>query len=157
MVRDGRAVANSMLQVGWWLGFGGPERWQRGRLPPDLAVQWEKADDRSRCSPRSSGESSSTRLTARADVPDDQWLEIRYEDITAQPRESFYAMLRFCGLEWNDEFERGFARHHVSSSPLDASRRDLDPTQLARMTEVIAPTPEACDDLADSDRRRVNF
>jgi len=28
VIRDGRAVANSWLQMPWWLGYGGPERWQ---------------------------------------------------------------------------------------------------------------------------------
>ncbi len=144
VVRDGRAVANSWLQMPWWLGYGGPERWQWGPLPPDLAAQWEDAD-------RSFGVLAALLWRvlidafdrARAEVPDDQWLEIRYEDITAQPRDSFDTMLRFCGLEWTDEFEQGLARHRLTTSRVDAFRRDLDPAELARMTEAIAPTLEA--------------
>lgn len=144
VLRDGRAVANSWMQVPWWLGFGGPERWQWGPLPRDLAAQWENAD-------RSFAVLAALLWRvlidafdhARAELPDDQWLEIRYEDIAAQPRKSFDAMLRFCGLEWNDEFERGLARHRVSSSRVEAYRRDLDPGVVARMTEAIAPTLEA--------------
>ena len=33
VVRDGRAVANSLLQMPWWHGFGGPEAWTFGDLP----------------------------------------------------------------------------------------------------------------------------
>jgi hypothetical protein len=144
VIRDGRAVANSWLQMPWWLGFSGPERWQWGPLPPDLAAQWHDADR------------SFTVLAgllwrllvdacdqARAVVPEDQWLEVRYEDITAQPRDTFATMLRFCGLEWRDEFERGLGRHRLSAGRVDAYRRDLDPGELARMTEAIAPTLEA--------------
>lgn len=144
VVRDGRAVANSWLQVPWWLGYGGPERWQWGPLPVELAAQWDKAD-------RSFAVLAALQWRvimnafdrARAEVPDDQWLEIRYEDITAQPRESFEAMLFFCGLEWNVQFERGLARHRVNRSRVDAFRRDLDPAEITRMTEAIAPTLEA--------------
>ncbi len=32
VVRDGRAVANSWLQMPWWLGYRGPENWHFGRL-----------------------------------------------------------------------------------------------------------------------------
>jgi len=144
VVRDGRAVANSWLQMPWWLGFGGPERWQWGPLPSDLAATW--AD----------GNRSFALLAAllwrmlvdahdraRAAVPEDAWLEVRYEDITAHPRHAFDAMLRFCGLEWCDEFERGLARHRLSTSRVDAFRRDLDPAELARMTQAIAPALEA--------------
>ncbi len=42
VVRDGRAVANSWLQMPWWLGFEGPDHWQWGPLPPDLAAEWEE-------------------------------------------------------------------------------------------------------------------
>jgi hypothetical protein len=141
VIRDGRAVANSWLQMPWWLGFNGPERWQWGPLPPDLAAQWQDADR------------SFTVLAgllwrllidacdqARAVVPEDQWLEVRYEDITAQPRDAFAAMLSFCGLEWRDEFEQGLGRHRLSAGRVDAYRRDLAPDELARMTEAIAPT-----------------
>jgi hypothetical protein len=140
VVRDGRAVANSWLQMPWWLGFGGPERWQWGPLPPDLAANWDDAD-------RSFALLAAllwrmlvdAHDRARAAVPDDAWLEIRYEDLTAQPRDAFDAMLHFCGLEWCDEFERALARHRFSTSRVDAFRRDLDPAELARMTQAIAP------------------
>lgn len=144
VVRDGRAVANSWLQMPWWLGFGGPERWQWGPLPPDLAEIWDDAD-------RSFAVLAALlwRLLvqaadrARAALPDDAWLEVRYEDLTAQPRDALDAMLRFCGLEWCDEFERGLARHQVSTGRVDAYRRDLDPGELARMTLACAPALEA--------------
>ncbi len=144
VVRDGRAVANSWLQMPWWLGFGGPERWQWGPLPSDLAAEWEAA------------ERSFTVLAgllwrmlidsfdhARAALPDDAWLEIRYEDITARPEEAFDRMLRFSGLQWCNEFEQGFARHRFSTARVDAFRRDLDPGELTRMTGAIAPTLRA--------------
>lgn len=144
VVRDGRAVANSWLQMPWWLGFGGPERWQWGPLPPDLAATWADAD-------RSFALLAALlwRMLvdaydrARAAVPEDAWLEIRYEDVTSHPRDAFDAMLGFCGLEWCDEFERGLARHRLSTSRVDAFRRDLDPAELARMTQAIAPALEA--------------
>jgi hypothetical protein len=39
VVRDGRAVANSWLQMGWWDGWRGPDNWLYGPLP-DPAAQW---------------------------------------------------------------------------------------------------------------------
>lgn len=144
VVRDGRAVANSWLQMPWWLGFGGPERWQWGPLPPELAKKWDEAD-------RSFAVLAALlwRLLvdafdhARATVPADAWLEIRYEDLTAQPHDAFDTMLRFCGLEWCKEFERGLARHQLSTARVDAFRRDLDADELARVTQACAPALEA--------------
>ncbi len=42
VVRDGRAVANSWLQMPWWRGFEGPDHWQWGPLPPKLEAAWEE-------------------------------------------------------------------------------------------------------------------
>lgn len=140
VVRDGRAVANSWLQMPWWRGFGGPENWQWGPLPPELASEWENA-----------GSSFAVLAgllwrmlmesydTARAALPAKSWLEVRYEDITARPVEEFQRMLDFCGLPWTLEFERGFALQRFSAARVDAYRRDLDAGELDRMTAAIAP------------------
>jgi omega-hydroxy-beta-dihydromenaquinone-9 sulfotransferase len=144
ILRDGRAVANSWLQMPWWLGYGGPERWQWGPLPSGLAAKW---DDSNRSFAVLAAllwqmlVDASDR--ARAAVPEDAWLEIRYEDVTADPHGTFDSVLRFCGLEWCDEFERGLARYRFHNSRVDAFRRDLDPAELARMTEGIASALEA--------------
>ena len=43
VVRDGRAVVNSWLQMGWWDGWRGPENWYLGPLPDDLRAEWEES------------------------------------------------------------------------------------------------------------------
>lgn len=140
VVRDGRAVANSWLQVPWWRGFGGPAQWQWGPLPPDLARQWEDSD---RSFAVLAGLLWRMLLdaydVARDALPAESWLEVRYEDVAARPEEEFRKMLDFCGLEWCEEFDRGFARQRFKVSRVDAFRRDLDPRELARLTEAIAP------------------
>lgn len=144
VVRDGRAVANSWLQMPWWLGWGGPERWQWGPLPPDLAALWEETD-------RSFGVLAALlwRILmdafdrARAALPAEQWLEVRYEDLTARPGESFARILDFCGLDRSDAFEHGLARHTLTTSRVDAFRRDLDAEEVRRMTRAIGPVLQA--------------
>ena len=42
-IRDGRAVANSWLQMGWWDGYHGPEHWFLGQLPEPYARLWEES------------------------------------------------------------------------------------------------------------------
>jgi hypothetical protein len=139
VVRDGRAVANSWLQMPWWRGFEGPDHWQWGPLPPDLEAEWE-----------SSGRSFVVLAgllwqvlidafdTARAAIGSGDWLEVRYEDVAAQPRQSFARMLDFCGLPWDAAFERGFERYAFSASRSDAFRRDLDASDVERLTHILA-------------------
>jgi hypothetical protein len=139
VVRDGRAVANSWLQMSWWRGFEGPDHWQWGPLPPTLGAEWEE-----------SGRSFVVLAgllwqilidsfdAARAAMPRADWLEIRYEDVAAQPRQAFATMLDFCGLPWNAEFERGFERYTFSASRSDAFRRDLSPTDVEQLSRILA-------------------
>jgi len=139
VVRDGRAVANSWLQMPWWLGFEGPEHWQWGPLPVDLAAEWE-----------ASGRSFVVLAgllwrmlieafdRARKEVLAADWLEVRYEDVAANPRTAFAKMLEFCGLPWNAEFEQGFERHTFTASRSDAFRRDLDSADVDRLSRILA-------------------
>jgi hypothetical protein len=139
VVRDGRAVANSWLQMPWWLGYQGPDHWQWGPLPTGLAAEWQE-----------SGESFVVLAgllwkmlidafdLARKGIPASDWLEVRYEDVAANPRTAFAKMLEFCGLPWDAEFERGFERHTFTASRSDAFRRDLEASEVDRLSRILA-------------------
>jgi hypothetical protein len=71
-------------------------------------------------------------------IPPSQWLEVRYEDILADPRGQVTAMLEFLGLRWTPGFEAGFSRYTFSTGRRDAYHRDLDPGQLAVLENSLA-------------------
>jgi omega-hydroxy-beta-dihydromenaquinone-9 sulfotransferase len=75
---------------------------------------------------------------ARMAIPPHQWLDVRYEDVLAEPRKQFAVMLEFLGLEWTPRFEAGFRRHHFSTSRTAAFRRDLDQANLALLERSLA-------------------
>lgn len=109
VVRDGRAVAASWLQTDWWRGHLGPTGWHFGPLPPAYEKEWEASG---RSFVLLAGLAWKLLLDAfddaRAEVGDDRWLEVRYEDVLANPREHTAAILEFLGLPWTDAFESGF-------------------------------------------------
>jgi hypothetical protein len=139
VIRDGRAVASSWLQMPWWSGFEGPSNWSLGPLPEQYALEWEQ-----------SGQSFVVLAglawkllmdafdAARMAIPPGQWLDVRYEDILAEPRKQFAAILEFLGLPWTSRFEAGFARHHFSTGRSAAFRRDLDQANLALLEGCLA-------------------
>lgn len=139
VVRDGRAVANSWLQMPWWLGFEGPDHWQWGPLPAELDAEWQ-----------ASGRSFVVLAgllwkmlidafdSARAGIAKSDWLEVRYEDVAANPRRTFARMLEFCELPWDAEFERGFERHTFTAARSDAFRRDLHPDDVEQLSRILA-------------------
>ncbi|MEZ0074721.1 sulfotransferase [Planotetraspora sp. GP83] len=138
IVRDGRAVANSLLQMPWWRGHLGPEGWPFGPLPATYEREWDGAG---RSYVQLAGIAWKHLIDAyamaRAALPDDVWLEVRYEDIVADPRKQLEAILEFLGLPWTPGFERGFVRHSFSAGRADAFRRDLTPDQLALLDRSL--------------------
>jgi hypothetical protein len=139
VIRDGRAVANSWLQMPWWPGYKGPEGWSFGPLDDRRRRTWEEAG-RSWVVLAGLGWDLLMDAfdTARELVPADQWLDVRYEDVLTDPRQQVKGMLDFAGLEWTPAFESAFNRYSFGSGRSDAYRRDLGPAALASLEPVIA-------------------
>jgi omega-hydroxy-beta-dihydromenaquinone-9 sulfotransferase len=126
VVRDGRAVANSWLQMPWWTGYRGPDQWWLGPLGEEDAEEYERSG-------RSfvvlaaiawkmlirTFESSSRQL------PPGAYLELRYEDVVADATAGFGRILDFAGLEADHDFARSLSRYRFDSSRTQAFKRDL--------------------------------
>ncbi len=139
LVRDGRAVANSLLQVGWWRGWGGPGQWRFGPLSREDAELWEE-----------SGRSFVVlaglqwrRLMEAARVceeriADSRWLEVRYESLCDRPVESVDRILAFAGLSES----RSVARTVGSRQIVSRNRRwreELSGGQQDALERVLRP------------------
>jgi len=138
VVRDGRAVANSWLQMGWWDGWRGPDNWLYGPLPAPLRQEWE---DSGRSFPVLAALGwrmlMDAYTRARAAHPAGQWLDVRYEDLVREPREQTARMLDFLGLEWTPRFAAGFARHTFHTGRDGAYRHELTPAQAAAVDSAL--------------------
>ena len=138
IVRDGRAVANSLLQMPWWQGWGGPERWTFGPLPDAYAQEWEESD-RSFVTLAGLEWKVVMDAFAAASARADNWLELRYEDVVQDPRGSCERMLAHAGLPWDPEFERGLSRYTFRTERSAAYRQDLAPADVARLDASLGP------------------
>ncbi len=113
IVRDGRAVVNSFLNVDWWLGWRGPLNWRWGELSPSQNEEWERFNK------------SFVALAciewkilidamerAKQFVSSENFMEIRYEDFCSSSLEIFRNVIEFCELEESSEFEE-FVKSYV--------------------------------------------
>jgi hypothetical protein len=134
IVRDGRAVANSLVQMRWWPGFHGPDAWSFGPLPDAYRTEWEAGD---RSFPLLAGLQWKLLLdafeSARAEVPSSLWTEIRYEDFVQAPRDHLEGILRFAGIEPALAFDRAVERFHVYADRRESYRGELS----ARDNELL--------------------
>ncbi|WP_424535211.1 sulfotransferase family protein [Sphaerisporangium viridialbum] len=139
VVRDGRAVANSWSQMPWWRGHLGPDGWHFGPLPEPYRREWDEAG---RSHVHLAGIAWKHLIDAydlaREALPAEAWLEVRYEDVVADPREQLEIILDFLGLSWTPGFERGFARHTFAAGRTEAFRRDLTPDQVGLLDRSLA-------------------
>lgn len=137
IVRDGRAVANSWLQMDWWGGYRGPPLWQ-----------WGPLDERAQQAWMHSGQSFVTlaglcwRILMDAFVSEgvklhpSRYMEVRYEDFLSSPVESLRSMVEFVGLPWSTRIERAAAEGAVHDSRKRAFERDLTKDQVAELERV---------------------
>ncbi len=110
VVRDGRAVVNSILQVDFWDGWRGTKGWRGLDMTPDQKARWD-----------ASGQSFVTLAAmelsdmldamrvAQPLIDADRVLEVRYEDLCASPTSTFEAVTDFCDLEHPEGFAREIA------------------------------------------------
>ncbi len=138
VVRDGRAVANSWLQMDWWKGHLGPEGWHFGPLPDELANRWHDLGQTQPVLAALAWQILTEAHDACADQLGDRWLTVRYEDVLADPRTNLSAILDHLGLAWTPEFESGINRYSLSTGRTAAYRSDLFDDQVAAMEAACA-------------------
>jgi hypothetical protein len=139
VVRDGRSVTASALRTSWWKGHLGPEQWPWGPLPPAYAAEWE-----------ASGRSfpvlaalcwkilMDAYAAARELVPGDRWLDVRFEDVLADPEERLKELLSFFGLDEDPGLRTALSRITLSPERQHDYRRQLDPASLAMVERSLA-------------------
>ena len=139
VVRDGRAVAESLVRRPWWRGYQGPNAWQFGPLSDEHQKEWD-ASGRSFIA--LAGLQWKILMDAfedaRAALPDESWMQVRYEDFVNDPRSHLKDILDFAGVEWTPGFEKGFAKYEFMPERRDAYRDNLTEDQAKTLDELLA-------------------
>jgi hypothetical protein len=139
IVRDGRAVVNSLIATDWWRGWQGPQQWRWGELSAEHQETW-LAHDRSFVALAAIQYNIilDSVLAAATDLPADCYLEMRYEDLCADPPATLQQVCNFAGWSWEREFERNIQRLSFTDTN-DKYTRDLSPEQQSIATEIMGP------------------
>jgi len=117
VIRDGRAVVNSLMNVEFWLGWEGPKKWRWGPLSVAhqeewnhynqsfivlAAIQWKMLMDAAE--------------KAKKNIDKSNIMEIKYEELCASPIQLFRSVAEFCGLEWSNRFEKELEKHRLKNT-----------------------------------------
>jgi omega-hydroxy-beta-dihydromenaquinone-9 sulfotransferase len=129
LVRDGRAVADSLSRVDWWdrsfvWWFGGtPERWRAEGKDP-----WEM------CARNWVEELAAIEEGLRS-VPEPQVVRLRYEDLVAEPASGFQRVAELVGLPDDATWQASLAGLPISDKN-DGWRTRLEQGVAERITEI---------------------
>jgi hypothetical protein len=137
IVRDGRAVANSLLHVNFWRGWYGPQGWRAGDLSPEDLATWESYD---RSFAALAGIEWRIQMrameAARRALDPKRFFEVKYESFCAEPLEHFRQVLTFAELPDSAAFER-----HVRAASIRSTsnrwRDDLTAAQQAQLDDIL--------------------
>jgi hypothetical protein len=134
--RDGRAVAGSLLAVGFWRGWGGPAEWGFGALDPARQAEWERHGKSFVALAGIQWKLLMEAMDRAAEnVPASNFLRVRYEDFIADPVASFRRVVAFCELDWPARFEHSVRQRRLKTAN-DKWRETLTPEQQ-RILEVV--------------------
>jgi hypothetical protein len=138
VIRDGRAVASSLMQRGWWRGHLGPWAWGLGPLPERYAADWEACE---RSLVALAGIEWKVLMDAfedaKAHIPPERWMEVRYEDFVENPRQHMGRLLEWIGLPWSSDFESSFAKYSYGQHRKAAYTKDLRPEQAGLLDDLL--------------------
>jgi hypothetical protein len=137
IVRDGRAVASSLLHVDFWRGWYGPQAWRAGLLSPEDQATWE-AYDRSFVALAGLEWRIQMRAidAARRTLDPARFFEVKYETFCQQPLETCRQVLEFAELPGSVDFERQIR----ATSIKDMTKRwrdDLTSAQQTLLEELL--------------------
>lgn len=140
VIRDGRAVASSLLRVKFWLGWRGPEAWTMGPLSAEQNERWQKYE---RSFVALAGLEWEILMDAygraKQSIPADRLMEIRYENLCADPLGQVRAATEFAGLPWSPQLERNIALLPLTSQN-DKWKQGLSPAQQEILTDCLRPS-----------------
>ena len=146
ILRDGRAVASSLVHVNFWRGWLGPQSWRAGLLTSEDEALWQR-HERSFVALAALEWRIQMRAmaAARQTVDPARFHEVRYETFCERPLETYRQVLRFAELPEPPGLDRAIKAAGVRSTS-NRWRDDLTPAQQGLLS-----------DLLDEDLRRHGY
>lgn len=137
IVRDGRATVNSMLEVDFWEGWQGPQNWRWGELTLSQKADWDKYD-------KSFAALAAIEMNilmdameeAKTNIGPKSFLEVKYEDLCASPRNTFKDVIEFCDLTWSANFSKTIEEFNLKNTNYKW-KQDLTPAQCDVISQIL--------------------
>jgi Sulfotransferase family len=142
VVRDGRAVAASLVRQAWWTGDGGAATSWKSLLDPERAEAWHGSG---RSAPLLAAFAWELTVLEHESAREDlagRWLDVRYEDVLVDTAAAMARVRRHLGLAADAGFDRTLAGYRLHGGRRDAFRTELSSATVALLERHVGPTLE---------------
>ena len=137
ILRDGRAVANSFLNVDWWTGWRGPQCWRWGELTPQHKEEWVRYQKSYIVLAAIEWKLLMAAFEkAKMGVSPQNYFEIHYEKLCSNRLEVLKGLMVFCELEWSRKFETAVKGYTLVNAN-NKWKHDLSEGQQAAIEAVL--------------------
>jgi|FLYL01.1.fsa_nt_gi hypothetical protein len=153
IVRDGRAVAHSLLTVPWWDGWKGVHRWRIGPVPPEVMEKLHRHGHAFVALAAAYWKILVSNIDGTGQLlAGEDFLTVRYEDLVADPEKEARRCIAFAGL---DPDRPAFLRHLRAVRIVDANR---EPLRVPPWREAFGPRDlEIIEDIAGDELARFGY
>jgi hypothetical protein len=133
VIRDGRAVAASLLRVGFWEGWRGPAQWRWGPLDAVDASLWERSGASFTVLAGLQWKILMRNIRAAGEAIGERYREVRYEEFIADRFAVLPQVLEWAGLAEDERFRRRVAAFALRSA--DEKWRETLPEQEQQLLQ----------------------
>jgi hypothetical protein len=142
VIRDGRAVAASLLQVGFWEGWRGPSQWRWGPLSREHDELWRASDSSFAVLAGIQWKLLLENIRGTGAKIGDRYRELRYETFVADPLAALADLREWSGLEADSRHAQRIA--DLGVHPVGEKwRESLSAEDRSRLESALAPSLEA--------------
>ncbi len=134
--RDGRAVANSLVQAGWWKGL---DSWRWGEMNSEYMQEYLESGEEAVVLAGIVWKTLMDEIEADCRfLPESRLLRVSYGALIKDAKEVMDQVCEFCGLPPSERFRRHFLATQISD--MDTKwRRDLTERQKTLLQQSIGP------------------
>lgn len=141
VVRDGRAVAWSLMNVYFWQGWRGPAQWRWGPLCEEDQELWERSDKSFFVLAGLQWKILMANHAEQGAAVGERYHEVRYEHLVARPQETLQAVLDFAALESSGELRAAIERRDIRDSNVKW-KAEVPERQQELFQQLLGPTLE---------------
>jgi len=138
VIRDGRAVAASLLTQSWWHGWQGPNQWRWGALSPEHKTIWQSSEQSFFVLAGLQWKILMENIREAGMTIGNRYREVRYEDIIANPESVFSSLLEWGDLV-SDPFFLSHIRNAVYHNANEKWRTQIHQSEIERFETLLAP------------------